>query len=68
MIHRRLHLLMIMMLLVGCAVGPDYQQPAPPATTHWNDKGDGAVKSQTSSAATNPLVENLRLAAARQPD
>ena len=43
-----------MMLLVGCAVGPDYQQPAPPATTHWNDKGDSAVKSQTSSAATNP--------------
>lgn len=54
MIHRRLHPLMIMMLLVGCAVGPDYQQPAPPATTHWNDKGDSAVKSQTSSAATNP--------------
>ena len=46
--------LMIMMLLVGCAVGPDYQQPAPLATTHWNDKGDSAVKSQTSSAATNP--------------
>ncbi len=54
MIHRRLHPLMIMMLLVGCAVGPDYQQPAPLATTHWNDKGDSAVKSQTSSAATNP--------------
>lgn len=54
MIHRRLHPLMIMMLLVGCAVGPDYQQPAPPATTHWNDKGDSAVKSQISSAATNP--------------
>ena len=54
MIHRRLHPLMIMMLLVGCAVGPDYQQPAPPAVTHWNDKGDGGVKSQTTSAATNP--------------
>ena len=54
MIHRRLHPLMIMMLLVGCAVGPDYQQPAPPAVTHWNDKGDSAVKSQTTSAATNP--------------
>jgi uncharacterized Tic20 family protein len=46
--------LMIMMLLAGCAVGPDYQQPAPPAVTHWNDKGDSAVKSQTTSAATNP--------------
>ncbi len=54
MIHRRLHPLMIMMLLAGCAVGPDYQQPAPPAVTHWNDKGDSAVKSQTTSAATNP--------------
>jgi outer membrane protein TolC len=43
-----------MMLLAGCAVGPDYQQPAPPAVTHWNDKGDSAVKSQTTSAATNP--------------
>jgi hypothetical protein len=29
-----------MMLLAGCAVGPDYQPPAPPAVTHWNDKGD----------------------------
>ena len=28
MIHRRLHPLMIM-LLAGCAVGPDYQPPAP---------------------------------------
>ena len=54
MIHRRLHPLMIMMLLAGCAVGPDYQPPAPPAVTHWNDKGDSAVKSQTTSAATNP--------------
>ena len=43
MIHRRLHPLMIMMLLVGCAVGPDYQQPAPPPSSHWNDKGDGEV-------------------------
>ncbi|AMX06112.1 RND transporter [Enterobacter asburiae] len=43
-----------MMLLAGCAVGPDYQQPAPPAVTHWNDKGDSGVKSQTTSAATNP--------------
>lgn len=54
MIHRRLHPLMIMMLLAGCAVGPDYQPPAPPAVTHWNDKGDSGVKSQTTSAATNP--------------
>ena len=46
--------LMIMMLLAGCAVGPDYQPPAPPAVTHWNDKGDSTVKSQTTSAATNP--------------
>ena len=48
MIHRRLHPLMIMLLLAGCAVGPDYQPPAPPAVTHWNDKGDSGVKSQTS--------------------
>jgi outer membrane protein TolC len=45
---------MIMMLLVGCAVGPDYQQPAPPPTTHWNDKGDSGVKSKTDAGETNP--------------
>ncbi len=32
MIHRRLHPLMIMMLLAGCAVGPDYQPPAGAST------------------------------------
>ena len=48
---RRLSPLMLMLLLAGCAVGPDYQQPAPQTPTHWNDPGDGGVKSQTASTA-----------------
>ena len=44
MICRRLSPLMLMLLLAGCAVGPDYQQPAPNTPTHWNDPGDGGVK------------------------
>ncbi len=54
MICRRLSPLMLMLLLAGCAVGPDYQQPAPNTPTHWNDPGDGGVKSQTASTAINP--------------
>ncbi|WP_044859672.1 TolC family protein, partial [Enterobacter ludwigii] len=53
MIHRRLTPLMIM-LLAGCAVGPDYQPPASQTPTHWNDPGDSGVKSKTASMATNP--------------
>ncbi len=53
MIHRRLTPLMIM-LLAGCAVGPDYQPPASQTPTHWNDPGDSGVKSKTASTATNP--------------
>ncbi|WP_313575111.1 TolC family protein, partial [Pseudescherichia sp.] len=45
---------LLTLLLAGCAVGPDYQQPVPPAVSHWNDAGDKTVPSQTSSQAVNP--------------
>ena len=47
-------LTLLALLLAGCAVGPDYQQPAPPATSHFNDPGDRSVASQTTSQAVNP--------------
>ncbi|XTZ37125.1 efflux transporter outer membrane subunit [Salmonella enterica] len=40
--------------LAGCAVGPDYQPPVPQTPARWNDKGDTAVRSQTSMQAINP--------------
>lgn len=45
---------LMIMLLAGCAVGPDYQPPASQTPTHWNDPGDSGVKSKTASTATNP--------------
>lgn len=54
--HRKTHptLTLLALLMAGCAVGPDYQQPAAPAVSHWNDQGDREVKSQTASQAVNP--------------
>ena len=54
MMYRRLSPLFLMLLLAGCAVGPDYQPPAPQTPTTWNDPGDASVKSQTQSSAVNP--------------
>jgi len=45
---------LLTLLLAGCAVGPDYQQPVPPAVSHWNDAGDKTLPSQTSTQAVNP--------------
>lgn len=47
-------LTLLSLLLAGCAVGPDYQPPGPPPTSHWNDPGDNRVASKTASQAVNP--------------
>ncbi len=54
MIHRRLHpLMMIVMLLAGCAVGPDYQPPARRTRpVRWNALGDGRPRGEASKTAS----------------
>ncbi|MGK9172423.1 efflux transporter outer membrane subunit [Yokenella regensburgei] len=54
MSRRGLSLMMLSLLLAGCAVGPDYQQPKPQTPARWNDPGDKSVASQTAPQAVNP--------------
>ncbi|UYU33096.1 efflux transporter outer membrane subunit [Siccibacter colletis] len=46
--------LTLIALLTGCAVGPDYQPPAPQTPGSWHDSADNGVASRTRSDAINP--------------
>lgn len=46
--------LSLIFLLAGCAVGPDYQPPAPQTPGAWRSVESRDVPSRTSTEATNP--------------
>lgn len=49
----RLSVIMLTMLLAGCAVGPDYQAPQPQTASHFNDLASSEA-SKPQAAAINP--------------